>query len=51
VAGSKRNGLRNMRARAAEMGCVFDVSSRPGSGTLICIRLPMPPSQGATDGK
>jgi signal transduction histidine kinase/ligand-binding sensor domain-containing protein len=46
VAGSKRNGLRNMRARAAEMGCDFDVSSRPGSGTIISIRLPMPPAVG-----
>jgi signal transduction histidine kinase len=42
VARSARNGLRNMRARAEEMGCVFDLVSQPGGGTLIRIRISVP---------
>lgn len=46
AARSHRNGLRNMRARAEEMGCAFDVSSRPGAGTMILVRLQVPPDPG-----
>jgi signal transduction histidine kinase/ligand-binding sensor domain-containing protein len=42
VARTQRNGFRNMRARAAEIGCLFDVSSQPGTGTMIRVRLPVP---------
>lgn len=52
AAGSVRNGLRNMRARAAEMGCVFEVSSRVDVGTMIQVRLKvLPHSKSAAHGE
>jgi signal transduction histidine kinase len=35
------NGLVNMRSRIAEIGGHFDLTSAPGSGTTISIRLPL----------
>jgi signal transduction histidine kinase len=32
---SKRHGLPNMRARVEQLGGRFEVSSRPGRGTVI----------------
>jgi signal transduction histidine kinase len=35
------HGLANMRARAEERNGSFDVSSNPGRGTTITMRLPV----------
>jgi signal transduction histidine kinase/ligand-binding sensor domain-containing protein len=37
-------GLRNMRARAAELGGRFDVASRPAGGTRVLLEFPLEPS-------
>lgn len=36
-----RHGLENMRARIAEIGGRMDLSSAPGAGTTVSIRLPL----------
>ena len=36
------NGLRNMRARIAEIGGTFEISGTPGSGTEVQFRVPLP---------
>lgn len=41
AAQSTRSGLRNMRARAAEMGCQFEMTSQPDGGTLVRISIPL----------
>lgn len=33
------NGLRNMRQRLMETGGVCEISSRPGEGTVVCLRM------------
>ncbi len=38
---SERNGLRNMRARVAEMSGTFDIRSAVGTGTEVALRLPI----------
>jgi signal transduction histidine kinase len=40
-ASTSRHGLANMRARIAEIGGRVDLSSAPGSGTTVSIRLPL----------
>ncbi len=37
------NGLRNMMARMEEIGGQFEVRSSAGTGTTVCLRLPLPP--------
>ena len=32
-------GIGNMRARAQSLGATLDITSRPGSGTSVCLRL------------
>jgi signal transduction histidine kinase/ligand-binding sensor domain-containing protein len=39
---SKRHGMQNMRARVVELGGTFEVTSAPGRGTLLRIRIPVP---------
>lgn len=34
------HGLANMRARAEDLGGLFEVQSAPGEGTTICLKLP-----------
>ncbi|MFC8830894.1 ATP-binding protein [Streptomyces sp. NPDC057137] len=36
-------GLSGLRARAAEVGGSAEVRSDPGGGTLVAVRLPLPP--------
>jgi signal transduction histidine kinase len=36
------NGLRNMAARMDEIGGQFMVRSAPVTGTVVCLRLPLP---------
>jgi signal transduction histidine kinase/ligand-binding sensor domain-containing protein len=36
------NGLRNMATRMEEIGGEFQVHSVPGEGTTVCLRLPLP---------
>jgi signal transduction histidine kinase len=38
--GRSGNGIPSMNKRAKEMGGVIDIASSPGTGTLICLRLP-----------
>jgi len=38
---SRRNGLRNMRARMAEFGGDFEIRSEAGKGTTVCLRFPL----------
>ena len=33
------NGLRNMQARADEIGAKFNIQSQPGTGTIILLEL------------
>ena len=33
------NGLRNMQARADEIGAKFNIQSQPGAGTIIILEL------------
>ena len=40
-ASTSRHGLENMRSRIAEIGGRVDLSSSPGSGTTVSIRLPL----------
>ena len=47
VTDQKGNGLKNMAARMAEIGGQFEVRSAPGKGTTICLRLPLPQTEGA----
>jgi signal transduction histidine kinase len=35
------NGLHNMRRRAAQLGGTLDITSAPGQGTTICLRVPL----------
>lgn len=35
-------GIRLMQARAAEAGGNLEITSRPGQGTLLKVRLPLP---------
>ncbi len=37
----RRNGLRNMQTRVQEIGGDFQMTSEPGGGTLVCIRIPL----------
>ncbi|PAZ11027.1 hypothetical protein CLM62_37825 [Streptomyces sp. SA15] len=37
-------GLAGLRARAAEVGGTTRISSAPGAGTTVTVRLPVPPS-------
>lgn len=41
AAHSKRNGLRNMRARMEEIGGVFSIRSEPSKGTVVSLRFPL----------
>jgi signal transduction histidine kinase len=36
------NGLRNMQARAEEIGATLILASQPGKGTSVTLRLPRP---------
>ncbi|MEW6305966.1 MAG: two-component regulator propeller domain-containing protein, partial [Verrucomicrobiota bacterium] len=38
---STRNGLRNMKSRIAEIGGEFHLTSAPGKGTLVAVRIPL----------
>jgi two-component system nitrate/nitrite sensor histidine kinase NarX len=40
VPGLTKYGLRGMRERAELIGADFQISSRPGEGTVVCLRLP-----------
>jgi signal transduction histidine kinase len=40
--GAKSDGLRNMRARAADLGGDCKIESQPGAGTIVSMRLPWP---------
>ena len=42
VAAADGNGLRNLRARAAELGGTCDIAASPGQGTRITLRIPLP---------
>ena len=35
-------GIRGMRKRAASMSASLEISSRPGNGTRVCVRAPVP---------
>lgn len=37
-----RFGLRGMRERAESIGADFQIASRPGAGTVVSLRLPLP---------
>lgn len=41
---AERNGLSNMKARAESLGGVTEVTSRPGEGTTVRLRLPLEPA-------
>ena len=43
-------GLANMRARAADLGGGFEVTSEPGAGTDIIVRVPLA-GRGVTDAR
>ena len=43
------HGLQNMRHRAEELGGRFDISSSPGDGTSISVKLPNQEVQGGQD--
>lgn len=38
----KGNGLNNMKRRAEAIQAEFSVHSRPGNGTFLCLKLPLP---------
>jgi signal transduction histidine kinase len=38
---SMRHGMQNMRTRVVELGGTFDVTSAPGQGTVLRIRIPV----------
>jgi signal transduction histidine kinase len=44
--GPEHQGLRNLRARAAEAGGRLRIESAPGGGTTLVVTLPAPPSSG-----
>ena len=35
------HGLRNMASRAEQLGAAFELRSRPGEGTCLCLRVPI----------
>ena len=41
VTSASRHGLRGMRERAELIGADFQVTSRPGDGTTVRVRLPL----------
>lgn len=41
--GAARFGLRTMQERAEAIGAEFEVSSSPGAGTRVCLRVPAAP--------
>jgi two-component system nitrate/nitrite sensor histidine kinase NarX len=46
--GQTHMGLRNMLARAEELGGVVEVESSSGRGTRVCFRLPLSTDEGAS---
>jgi signal transduction histidine kinase len=40
-ANAARHGVSNMRGRIREIGGTFEISSEPGKGTRICVRVPL----------
>jgi signal transduction histidine kinase len=45
----ERVGISSMRERAALLGGAFEISSEPGSGTLVKAEIPLPGSEEETD--
>ena len=44
--GAGRLGLRIMRERSEAIGATLVIETRPGAGTCICVRLPLPVANG-----
>ena len=42
-----RLGVLGMRERAAQIGGELEVESRPGAGTTILLRIPLPADEGS----
>ncbi|HEU5078700.1 MAG TPA: two-component regulator propeller domain-containing protein [Opitutaceae bacterium] len=45
AASAAGNGLRNIRARATEIGAKIDIRSAPGSGTRLILNVPCPAAE------
>jgi two-component system NarL family sensor kinase len=41
TAGGSRHGMSNIRERIKEIGGEAEISSQPGKGTRICLRIPI----------
>ncbi|GEM_PF-3963612 len=48
--GEKGNGLQNMKKRAKQLSGALEIQSQPDRGTLITLRIPIPPESGIYKG-